>query len=311
MRAAVAHLRAHLLVLLAAGACVESHNGSKVELLLRGGVHVPGTEPPTPGQPPSDTHYELYVVKGVGVFKIAEIDIRPAIKLSDPCFIEEAGARFEGLHSTRIVAKLTEAATADGEVSEREAGEIADARARVGNMPALEAALKVMALHQPGLTEARIAQLTAPANGVPPADLIDDASNAARLRACQAIWRENPGYYVGTDKITTIPLNGTYLGMVEAMDPRNGGFLGGGAIDVDASFPDFDALRINWNFNDPADPRRASFPPSEIGWHYMAGPAVQRVRGVINVSLVNQDHGRRISGEASVYTELARDDVNF
>jgi hypothetical protein len=289
-------------------ACVENHNTSKIELFLRGGVHIPGTVPATPGQPPSETHYELYVVKGVGVFKVAEIDIRPAVKSSDPCFIEEEGARYAGLHSTRIVQKTIEGATADGEVTELEAGQIADAKARAGNIPLLEAALKVMTVHQPGLTEAHIAEVTA---SVPAPELIDDASNAARLSACQAIWRDNPGYYVGTDKITTIPLNGTYIGMVEAMDPRNGGFLGGGAIDVDASFPDFDALRLNWSFNDPNDPRRAALPPSEIGWHYMAGSAVQRVRGVFNVSLVNQDYGRRISGEASVYTELARDDVNF
>ncbi len=293
-----------------ATSCVENHNGSKLEILLHGGVHIPGTEPPTDGQPPSDTHYELYVVKGTGVFEIAEIDIRPVIKRSDPCFIEEAGTRFAGLHSTRIVDKTIEAAKADGQVTDLEAGEIADAEARLGNMPALEAALKAMTVHEPGLTEARIAELTSPAN-VPPADLMDDASNAARLAACQAIWRQHPGYYVGTDKITTIPLNGTYIGMVEGTDPRNGSFLGGGQISTDVSFPDFDAMRLNWNFNDPADPRRASYPPSEIGWHYMAGRAVQRVRGVYNVSLVNQDFGRRISGEVAVYTNLAEDDVHF
>jgi hypothetical protein len=313
MRTPVASLAPHrwalaAVVWLAAAGCVENHNGSKIELFLRGGVHIPGTVPATPGQPPSETHYELYVVNGPGVFKVAEIDIRPAVKSSDPCFIEEEGSRYPGLHSTRIVAKVIETATADGEVTPLEAGQIADAKARAGNIPALEAALKVMTMHQPGLTEAHIAELT---SSVPPAAQMDDESNAARLAACQAIWRDNPGYYVGTDKITTIPLNGTYIGMVEAMDPRNGGFLGGGAIDVDASFPDFDALRLNWNFNDPDDPRRAALPPSEIGWHYMAGAAVQRVRGVYNVSLVNQDYGRRLSGEASVYTELARDDVNF
>jgi hypothetical protein len=289
-------------------ACVENSNGSKVELFLRGGVHVPGDDPPGFGRPPSDTHYELYVVKDTAVFKLGEFDIRPAIKRSDPCFVEEAGARFAGLHSTRVVDKLREAALADGTVSDLEAGDIALASSRVANMAALEAALKALTAHEPGLTDAMVAErLTA----VPPADLIDDASNAARLAACQAIWRDHPGYYVGTDKITTIPLNGTYLGMVEGADPRNGIFVGGAAIDTDISFPGFDGMRINWSFNDPADPRRASYPPSNIGWHYMSGDTVVRVRGVYNLSLANQDFGRVISGDVSVYTELGRDDVHF
>ena len=285
--------------------CVDNVNVSKIEIFLRGGVHVAGTA--DPGAPPSDTHYEIYVIKDDGAFKIAEIDILPVIKRADPCFIEEEGARFPGLHSTRIVEKTRMAVEPDG-VSELEAGQLADAQVRVGNMQLLEESLKVMAVHEPGLTDAAIATLVAT---VPTADRIDDASNAERLAACRAIFAAHPGYYVGTDKITTIPINGTYIGMVEAQDPRNGSFLGGGQISVDLSFPGFDFMRVNWQFNDPLDPRRDALPASDIGWHYMSGRAVQRVRGVYNVSVVNQDYGRRISGEISVYTDLANDDVHF
>jgi hypothetical protein len=287
--------------------CVENHNGSKVELFLRGGVHVPG-DPPDFGRPPSDTHYELYVVKDSAVFEIGEFDIRPVIRRDEPCFIEEEGARFEGLHSTRILEKLREVALADGQVTDVEAGDLALATSRLANMASLEAALKAITLHEAGLTDQIIRDRTA---DVPAPERIDDQSNADRLAACQAIWRDHPGYYVGTDKITTIPINGTYLGMVEGMDPRNGIFVGGAAVDSDISFPGFSAMRINWNFNDPEDARRASYPPSNIGHHYMSGDAVMRVRGVYNVSLANQDFGRVISGEASVYTELGRDDVHF
>jgi hypothetical protein len=288
--------------------CVENFNGSKVEMFLSGGVHVPGDDPPGFGRPPSDTHYELYVLKDMAVFKLAEFDIRPVIRRDDPCFIEEPGSRFEGLHSTRIVEKLREAALADGTVDDTEAGDLALASVRVANMPALESTLKVITLHEPGLTERALAERTA---AVAAANLIDDASNAARLSECQAIWREHPGYYVGTDKITTDPLAGTYLGMVEGADPRNNIFVGGAALDTDISFPGFSGMRINWSFNDPEDPRRASYPPSTTGFHYMAGDTVQRVRGVYNLSLANQDFGQSISGEIAVYTELGRDDVHF
>lgn len=285
---------------------MDNVNVSKVEIFLRSGVHVAGA--PDPAAPPSDTHYELYVVKGDVTYPIAQLDILPVIRRGDPCFIEVEGDRFPGLHSTKVIDKTIEAAMFDGQVSDVEAGDIANAKVRVGNMQLLEESLKVMAVHEPGLTDATIAALLA---GVPDAADISDAANAQRLAACREIFRQHPDYYIGTDKIVTIPINGTYIGMVEGMDPRNGGFLGGGQVSVDAAFPDLDAVRVNWNFNDPNDPRRAGYPESSIGWHYMAGRAVQRVRGVYNISVVNQDYGRRVSGEISVYTDLGRDDVNF
>jgi hypothetical protein len=301
--------RAGLLIACAVGAggCVDNFNGSKIELFFHGGVQIPGDDPRGDGRPPSDTHYELYAVKGDGVFHLADFDIRPVILMSDPCFIEEKGSRFAGLHSTKIVEKLTEAAMADGTVSDQEAGDIALARVRVGNMLLLQESLKVVSLHEPGLTNAKIAEATAQ---VPAADLIDDASNAARLAACTAAWKAYPGYYVATDKVLTIPLNGTYYGLVEGQDPRNGGLLGGGQISSDVSIKDFDALRVNWNFNDPNDPRKGPLSPSNIGWHYMAGKAVQRARGVYNVTVVNQDFGQ-IRGEMAVFTDLGNDDVHF
>ncbi len=296
-----------MLTTLASAACVDNFDGSKIELLLHGGVDVPA-DPPGNGRPPSDTHYEIWVAKEQSVFHIADFDIRPVIKMEDPCFIEGEGARFAGLHSTKIVAKLKAFATEGGRTpTDQDAGDIALAEVRVGNMSLLESSLKVFTAHEAGLTEAHIAELTA---DVPPPDQIDDASNADRLAKCKAVWQGHPGYYVATDKVLAIPLNGTYYGLVAATDPRNGALLGGGTIDSDVSFPQFDAMRVNWSWNDPKDPRKGGYPPSSIGYHYMAGTPVMIVRGVLNVSLVNEDFAR-ISGEASIYTDLARDDVQF
>jgi len=292
---------------LGSASCIESYNGSKIEILLHGGVQLPGDSAPGFGRPPSDTHFEIYAVKDNATFHLSDFDLRPVIRRADPCFIEEEDARFPGLHSTQIVEKLKEAAQADGTVSALEAGDIAVAKERVADMQALELSLKVLVFHEPGLTDAQVAALI---TDIPSADRIDDASNAERLSKCRAAFKGHPGYYVGTDKILTIPINGTYLGMVEAMDPRNSGLLGGGQIDVGVNLAGVDALRINWNFNNPDDPRKAAYSPSKIGWHYMAGPALRRVRGVVNVALVNEDFGM-ITGEASIYTELEDDDVHF
>jgi hypothetical protein len=289
------------------GACVDNFNGSKIELYLHGGVQVPGDNPAGNGRPPSDTHYEIWIGKDQSAFHIADFDIRPAIDTGDPCFIEEEGARFQGLHATRIVERTIAAAMADGTVTDREAGDIASAQVRLANMAPLQATLKVLALHEDGLTAAVLAPLLAT---VPEASATDDASNAQRLAVCKSIWSKHPGYYVGTDKSLTIPLGGTYYGLVEAMDPRNGAFLGGGQIDSDASFPDFDSFRIAWSWNDPDDPRRAAYPPTTSGYYYMAGTPVERVRGVINVTVANSDFSQ-ISGEVSIFTNLGHDDVHF
>jgi hypothetical protein len=289
------------------GSCVKSFDGSKIELYLHGGVQVPGDDPSGYGRPPSDTHFEIWVARDQSAFHVFDFDLRPVIDINDPCFIEEEGSRFQGLHSTKIIDKLTEAAMADGKVTDREAGDIASARIRVANMGALAATLKVITLHEAGLTNAKLRDALA---NIPTPDKTDDATNLARLAACKAVWSAHPGYYVGTDKTLAVPLAGTYYGMAEGVDPRNNAFLGGGQVDSDLSFPNFDALRINWNWNDPNDPRKASLPPTNDGYHYMAGTPVMQERGVINVTLVNHDFSQ-ISGDVSIFTNLGQDDVHF
>jgi hypothetical protein len=288
-------------------ACVDNFNGSVIELYLHGGVQVPGDDPGGFGRPPSDTHYEIYVGKDSSVFHVIDFDIRPVIDMANPCFIEEAGARFAGLHSTQIVAKTIDAAMADGTVDDVEAGDIANAMTRFANMGLLQASLKALTLHEAGLTNAVLDDLL---QTVPPADMTDDATNAQRLAVCQAIWRKHPGDYVGTDKVLSVPLNGVYYGLVQATDPRNGSFLGGGSVDSSLALDAFDSFRVNWNWNDPADARKANYPPSTIGYHYMAGKPVQRERGVTNVSIVNDDF-TQIAGDVSIFTNLGEDDVHF
>ncbi len=287
--------------------CVTPFSGSKVELLLYGGVQVPGDTPTGNGRPPSDTHYEIYVTSGDATFQLFQFEVVPVIDTNDPCFIEPSGSRFPGLQSSQIVDKTTQVAMADGTVTDAEAGLIATAQIRVGDMQSLAMSMKTVVSHEVGLTAAVVASAEA---GIPDKSMIDDASNAARLKACNALFAAHPGHYVGTDLTIAIPLNGSYYGMVQGTDPRDNAPVGGGQITVNAGLDSFDAMRINWNFNDPNEPRKANYSPSNIGWNYMAGTPVMRERDVINVAMANDDF-TPIAGEAAIFTDLNEDNVHF
>jgi len=113
-----------------------------------------------------------------------------------------------------------------------------------------------------------------------------------------------------TDKRLAIPINGVYFGVVEGRDPRNNGNLGGAAFDVPFNLEGTDALRLNWDFNDPNDTRRAMFGDSTVGYHYMSGLPTIRLRGVINFAMRHVDISAN-SGEIAVFTNVGEDEVNF
>ena len=287
-------------------ACVEPFSGSKMELLFRSTILLPGDDGRY-GRPPSDTHFELYGVKDDSAFLLRSFDIKPVLLRADRCFIEEGDARFPGLHSTQIEIKVREAALADGQVTDLEAGDIALAQRRVSLQPALESQVRVVVAHDDALTAAVVGTFQAT---VPDPLATDDASNAQRLERCLAFFAEHPAYYVGTDKRLAIPINGIFFGVVEGRDPRNNGNLGGAAFDVDFNLEGIDALRINWQFNDPADPRIATYGASPLGYHYMAGRPTQRLREVINVPMRHNDVAQ-IAGEIAIFVNVGDDEVNF
>jgi hypothetical protein len=287
-------------------ACVEPFSGSKVEILLRSSILLPGDDG-TFGRPPSDTHFILYGVRDDSVFALREFEVRPVIDRSSGCFIEQEGTPFPGLHSTQVERKLRELALADGQVTDTEAGDIATAQKRLALQPALESSVRVIVVHEAGLGKAQIDALQA---SLPANDAITAEANQDRLSKCRAFFALHPGYYVGTDRSLAIPINGVYFGVVEGRDPRNNGNLGGAAFDVPFNLDDLEALRINWDFNDPADPRRAAYDASSIGYHYMSGLPTRRLRGVINYSMRHVDVAQN-AGEIAVFTNVGEDEVNF
>ena len=149
---------------------------------------------------------------------------------------------------------------------------------------------------------------------MPAPDQIDDASNQQRLDACKRIFAKQRFYYVGSDKVFTLPINGVFYGVVAGSDPRTSAALGGAFFDVSQVLDKIDSLQINWQFNDSADPRKndyGAYPNlTGQGYYYMDGVPVVHTRGVVNVSLSNKWYSR-ISGEVAYFTDLAQDDVHF
>lgn len=293
-------------------ACVDPFTGSHIEFTLGPGAHIPGDQMDGFGRPPSGTHYEMWVVRDNVAFYLKSYRVVPVIDRAEPCFIDDDEATFPGLHSTMIFEKTMERyPPVDGQPVTH----LADAERREANQALIETRLKAIVSHDEGVLEAEKLALEAElaAAGIEVTD-IDDASNAARAEICKRFFAAHPTYYVGNDRVFALPISGLFYGMVDGSDPRNSAFVGGAGFDVEPTFPEFDALWVTWQFDDPADPRigvaAGQYQPSETGYHYMSGTPVERVRGVINVPLVNAYFGQ-INGEAAIYAGVDEDIVNF
>jgi len=299
------------------GGCVDTFDGSHVEVLFASGVPVTGAS--APGAPPDGTHLELYVVKDNASFALADFDFVPVLDHTNPCFIETdsvipfSNVSAAGLHVTQWLEKSREVYLADGVVTEDEAGAIADAEARETAIAQLETGVKALVatpyggLSDDDLTSAELDDLFA---ALPAIDAIDDESNQLRLQLCQEFFAQHPSYYVGSDRLMTRPINGVFFGVADGKDPRTGGFIGGATLTVDANINAFDAMRVNWQFDDPNDSRADALGNSPVGYHFMAGVPEHRTRGVINVSLANSSFAM-ISADVALFTNLDRDSSWF
>jgi hypothetical protein len=341
--------------------CVDSFSGSNLQLTLSESVQVPGDG--GFGRPPANTHYVFYAVdfefetdedgnrvldaNGEPVvarsysFKVAEFEVVPAIDTANPCFMEDDEARYPGVHVNYALDRLAADLAAKYGVAEFKAfdppegaspGDVIDlltAEVRDRNLPSLQNTLKAIVSHQPVVLPAVAASCDAGADDlVPPPACFSDEANQQRKRVCERFLADNPDYYVGSDRVLTLPLNGTYFGMVDGADPRNNQFVGGAALFVDLNLRDVDAMLLNWQYNCAVDgaegfiakgrddctplyPAGTARPErSEIGYHYMSGRAERNVRRVISVPMSNSTFAQ-LTGEVAIYPDLGSDDVHF
>lgn len=332
----------------AAAGCVAPFDGSNIQIDFASSVQTATRHgrTPLPEQPPQDTHFELYaadvvyqldnqgqvVVDDGGrpiidhsfMFKVTEFEIRPVIDRSSPCLIELEDSKFPGLHVTQFEAKVKERTGisdpfAPG-LDSQQVTDVLNAIRRVANLPLLEDGLKAVTSH-----EAFRYPATAPAGQCPPtsADALpdpachDDASNSQRLRRCRALWAAHAELYEGSDKVFTLPLNGTYLGMVEGMNPLNQGFVGGSAMFVDENLVGHNTYALNWQYDDLDGNGTPDFPASvparersTVGYLYMSGAPVQITRGVTTVPL-RHPTVPAINADLAIIPNLGHDDVHF
>ena len=333
--------------------CVAPYDGSNIQLDFATAVQTaarPG-QTPQPLQPPEGTHYELYAVDQVFrtdpdgtpildddgapildqayLFAVTQFEIRPVIDRSSPCFIELEDTQFPGLHVTQFQTAVTASIRAqlglDHDPDPFESGlpsdavtDLLNARRRVDNLGLLEPGLKAVTSHE----AVRYAATTAcaasyAADAIPDPTCTDEVSNAQRLRACRAVWAAHPGFYEGSDKVFTLPLNGRYLGMVQGTNPINGGRVGGSSMFVDVNLVDRDAYVINWQYDDVNDDGTPDFPvdlaPQErspVGYLYMAGTPRVISRGVTTVPL-RHPNDPSIKADLAIVPNLGHDDVHF
>jgi hypothetical protein len=187
---------------------------------------------------------------------------------------------------------------------------LADARERQDRLPALAATLKAVVAYDPTVTPAALDALAAQIAAEAPIDDFSAAKNARRYELCQAFFAAHPRYYVGSDLVFSLPVSGEIYGLAEGTVPGAMNNVGGAAFYVPYTFERFDRLWVTWQFDDPADPRRASFGPSDYGYFYMGGVPERRTRRTINVSLKN-DVFPSIAGELAVIPRVDEDQAVF
>jgi hypothetical protein len=324
-------------------ACVDPYRGANIQLAFDDGVHTPA---PTAddaifGRPPPNTYYTFWAVRNIYdddgnledayFFRIQDFEIQPAINPASPCFIDLEGSRFPGLHVTQIAQKMREDTGVYDPYDPQYADDdprvidVLTADVRRGNLSRIRDGVKAVTsfsnAQYPYVDMDPDAPCVADPGSIPPPHCRDEESNRIRLALCTAFWRENPGFYEGSDKVYTLPLSapyGEWYGAVSTRNPINDiSSINGAAMFVDTILDDFDVLLMNWQYKDLDGDGQPDYPDdfpdeskSRIGFHYMSGVPRQEVRGVLYVSLRNRSFSS-ITGEAAIYPNLGKDDVRF
>jgi hypothetical protein len=329
--------------LLAAGGCVESYGGSDLQIDFGGSVEVPSGTTADGTDVPADTYFTFYATDEIededgnvvsnAVFAVQAFEIKPVVNQSSPCFIDLDDAEFPGLHVTQFALRKRQkicdrlgldehciddpfaapSGATDGDVSD-----VLGADIRMDHLPLYQSALKAVATFSNFQYPAALADCDFTGDQLPSPSCIDDASNAQRLRVCQALWADNLDLYEGSDKVFTLPLNGQLRGLVSGNNPVNGGPVGGSQFLVDSTLVDFESYSINWQWKDHDGDGDPDYPadflvdhePSDIGYQFMTGRPESRTRGVINSRMTNP-FDPNVAAEVAIFADIGEDDLHF
>jgi len=331
---------ANVVVAIAAGGCVDGFQGANLQLdLVKTATtadfpvqaHVVGT--PGPGEVAAGSHFSLYAIPDLTVpasaFEIARFELHRIVDPTSPCFIDVGEhVPHPGLHVTQFAQKIAEdtgiadvanpppgatemqkieAATAlqRAENVGKIAGDIADA---AGDKTGIRAVTSASTGGYPPVATA----CNGPADQIPPATCIDDASNARRLELCQKAWAADPNLFEGTDRVLTTPLNGRTYGLVDGVNPVNEAPIGGAQFFLDNPLDNIQGFAI-FNQLDGAD---ASGPGTRVVGTVPSPTPVNTMptRGVSHFTLLGAGPvtpGPPLVAFVAVFSDLGDDSVHF
>ncbi len=304
-----------LFVAAALAGCVEGFRGSNVQ------IDLPPSTPrqasagmtPTATQIPSGAHFTLWGIQEgperESLFELQRFEIHPIVDVSSPCFIDVGEhVPYPGIHVSQFGAQvamdtgITDLANPPPGATEEQKIDAATAQQRMNNITALGGAMgiKVVTSATPSNYPAVAPDCTRVDGMIPPPTCTDADSNAQRLALCQAAWDDDDKLWEGTDRILTLPLNGTTFGMVDGRNPVNQGPVGGAQWFVDEDLDTMDAFAIYWQMDFVDGP----------GTLLLYGTPHVSTRGVRHVELVSPANPL-FTADLVIFSDLDEDSVHF
>ena len=294
--------------------CVDGFRGSNVQMDLS--FPIPAQAPrgamPRVNELPSNSHYRLYAMQErdgrESTFEVDRFEIHMIVDPSSPCFIDaDVHVPYPGLHVTQYRAKveavtgITDIANPPATATKEDIIDVATAIQRAGNVAALagDSGIKVVTSASAGGYPP--VDPNCNGTGLPPPSCIDDASNARRLAVCRAAWAADPLLFEGTDRVLTVPLNGTTFGVVVGLNPLNLAPVGGAQLFVDEALGGTDEYAIYYQTDGVEN---------TLGTLLLSGRPRSPTRGVRHVHMTSAS-SPNITADLAVFENLDEDDTHF
>ena len=305
---------ASLTVATSLAGCVDGFRGSNVQIDFAPGTPSQVAPGQTPGtfEFPANGHFKLHAVDRVddraALFEIQRFEIHKIVDVTSPCFIDVGpNVPFPGIHVSefgRAVAAATgidDIANPPADATEGEKIDAATAVQRMQNVAALGGVNGIKVVVSASETAYPAVDADCDGSGLPPPSCTDPDDNARRLAICQAVWADDPDLFEGTDRVLTVPLNGTTFGMVDGVNPVSPVAIGGAQFFVDTALGGVDQYTISFHLDGTDD----------AGTLLFDGVPVDGPRGVRHVHMDSPLFPGLVTAEMVVFANLDEDVVHF
>lgn len=302
------------------GGCIKGFDGSNIQLDLLNSFPTQASSfgPAETGQFEPNSHFTLYGVQsittggaeGQALFALQDFELHPIVDLKSPCYIDVGThVPFPGVHVSQYAnmmkAKtgIMDVANPPASATEQDKIDMGTALQRMQNVTLLGASaggLKAVTSASTGSYPPVAADCTGSDTQIPPPSCTDDASNARRLKLCQAAWAADPNLFEGTDRVLTEPLNGLTYGFLDGTNPTNSSAVGGVQWFVPSAVDRMDGFAIYHVVDNMPAP----------GTQLFYGTPTESVRGVDHVHLVSPSNPA-LKAELAIFANLGQDDVHF